>query len=132
MQIILRPMHICRSYGPEKLIYVTLKCDLDLQPIYKNVSNGTSPPQGQQLCQIILKSMHKCRSYGLDKSGPAHTCTHIHLSKLVTAMSRFTARWLEKKRNNIHVYILEHNPKFGPSSFLLNVFSALEGTFYLA
>ena len=40
---------------------------LDLQPIYKNVSDGTSPPQGQQLCQIILKSMHKCRSNGLDR-----------------------------------------------------------------
>ena len=25
----------------------------------KNVSNGTSPPRGQQLCKIILKSMHK-------------------------------------------------------------------------
>ena len=23
---------LCRSYGPEKLIYVTFKCDLDLQP----------------------------------------------------------------------------------------------------
>ena len=33
----------------------------------KNVSNGTSPPQGQQLCKIILKSMHKCTSYGPDK-----------------------------------------------------------------
>ena len=31
-KIILKSMHICRSYGPEKLIYVTLKCDLDLQP----------------------------------------------------------------------------------------------------
>ena len=25
-------MHKCRSCGPEKLIYVTFKCDLDLQP----------------------------------------------------------------------------------------------------
>ena len=33
----------------------------------KNVSNGTSPPRGQQLCKIILKSMHKCTSYGPDK-----------------------------------------------------------------
>ena len=28
----LKSMHICRSYGPEMLIYVTFKCDLDLQP----------------------------------------------------------------------------------------------------
>ena len=28
-------MHICRSYGPVKLIYVTFKCDLDLQPTLK-------------------------------------------------------------------------------------------------
>ena len=33
----------------------------------KNVSNGTSPPRGQQLCKIILKSVHKCTSYGQDK-----------------------------------------------------------------
>ena len=32
-----------------------------------NVSNGTSPPWGQQLCKVILKSMHKCTSYGPDK-----------------------------------------------------------------
>ena len=31
------------------------------------VSDGTSPPPGQQLCIIILKSMHKCTSYGPDK-----------------------------------------------------------------
>ena len=29
---ILKSMHICRSDDPEKLLYVTLKCDLDLQP----------------------------------------------------------------------------------------------------
>ena len=34
-------------------------CDLDLQPTWKNVSNSTSPPWGQQLCKIVLKSMHK-------------------------------------------------------------------------
>ena len=32
-----------------------------------NVSNGTSPPRGEQLCKIILKSIHKCTSYGPDK-----------------------------------------------------------------
>ena len=66
----------------------------------KNVSNGTSPPQGQQLCYIILKSMHKCKSCGPDKSGwtytSMHACTHIHLSKIVTAMSLFTASRLNK------------------------------------
>ena len=31
-KIILKSMHIYRSYGPEKLIYVTFKCDLDIQP----------------------------------------------------------------------------------------------------
>ena len=39
--------------------------DLYLTPVSltfklpKNVSNGTSPPRGQQLCKIILKSMQK-------------------------------------------------------------------------
>ena len=65
-------MHKFTSYGPDKLnlwpfYHLTFKCDLDLQPTWTNVSNGTSPPRGQQLCKIILKSMHKCTSYGLDK-----------------------------------------------------------------
>ena len=38
----------------------------------KNVSNGTSSPQGQQWCQIVLKFMHYCTSYGPDKSGRTH------------------------------------------------------------
>ena len=42
----------------------------------KKFSNGTSPPQGQLLCQIVLKSMHYCTSYGPDKSGRAHARTH--------------------------------------------------------
>ena len=52
-----------------------LHFDLYLTPVTltfnlreKNVPNGTSPPQGQQLCQIVLKSMHCCTSYGPDKS----------------------------------------------------------------
>ena len=32
----------------------------------KNVSNGTSPPLGQQLCKVILKPMHKCTNCGPD------------------------------------------------------------------
>ena len=36
--------------------------------LFKNVSNGTSPPQGQQLCIIILKSMHYCTRYAPDSS----------------------------------------------------------------
>ena len=46
--------------------YMTIKCDLDLQPTSTNVSNGNSTPQ-EQLCQIILKFVHKCRSNGPDK-----------------------------------------------------------------
>ena len=30
-------------------------------------SNGTSTPQGKQLCQTILEIMHECVSYGLNK-----------------------------------------------------------------
>ena len=39
-------------------------------------------------------------------------CTNIQLSKKVTAMYHFTARGLDKN-NNIHIYILEQNPKSG-------------------
>ena len=38
---------------------LTFKCDLDLQPVWRNVSNGTATLQGEQLCQIILKSIYK-------------------------------------------------------------------------
>ena len=41
-----------------------------------------------------------------------HTRTHMHLSQIVTAMSRFTASGLNKK-DNIHVDILEQTPKSG-------------------
>ena len=156
-QIFLKSMHKCRSYGADKLnllpfYHLTFKCDLDLPHTWVNVSNGTATSQGEQLCkiiwksmhncrsygwdkrniwdhqvwhwpstylkcfkwlfsasrrqlcQIILKSMHKCRSYGLDKSGLMHARTHthtyarthIHPTKIVTAMSRFTASGLDK------------------------------------
>ena len=32
--IYLKSMHKCRSYGPDKLIYVTFKCDPGLKPTY--------------------------------------------------------------------------------------------------
>ena len=56
-------------------IYVTFKCDLELQPTWTNVLNGTSLPQGQQQCQITLKAMHEWRSYDPDKSGRPDACT---------------------------------------------------------
>ena len=71
-QFNLKSIHKCRNYGPDKLnlwtfYHLTFKCDLDGQPTWTNVSNGTATPQGEQPCQFILKSMHKCRSYGPDK-----------------------------------------------------------------
>ena len=96
-QIILTSMHKCRIYGLDKLnlwlfYHLTFKCDLDLQPTWKNVSKGTSSHQEKQLCQIILTLMQKCRSYGPDKSGWMHACTtqptaHIIRTEVVTIMS---------------------------------------------
>ena len=41
-------------------MYVTFKCDLDLQPTWKNYSNGTSP-QGQTKCMYVeVKARTKC------------------------------------------------------------------------
>ena len=62
-KLCLKSMHKCTSYGPDELNIWPFwplfdPCDLDLQPTWKNVSNGTFPPRGQQLCKIILKSMH--------------------------------------------------------------------------
>ena len=56
---------------------LTFKCDLDLQPTLRNVSNDTATFQGEQLCQIILKPMHKHRSYGPEKLNlwPFHNLT---------------------------------------------------------
>ena len=56
----------------------------------KIISNGTSPSQGQQLCQIVLKSMHYCTSYGPDKFRRTHGCTD----------ARMHAHTLNKKCNN--------------------------------
>ena len=70
---------------------VTLTFDLP-----KYISNGTCPPQGQQLCQIVFKSMHYCTSYCPDKSGRTHGCTHIHRTKIVTTMSHLPASGLDK------------------------------------
>ena len=62
-QVIFKSMHKCTSYGPDKLnlwpfYHLTFKCDLDLQPNWTNIWNGTSAPQGEQLRHIFLKSMH--------------------------------------------------------------------------
>ena len=59
-------------------IHVYDHFDLYLTPVTltfnlpKNVSDSTSPPQGQKLFQIVLKSMHYCTSYWPDKSGRTH------------------------------------------------------------
>ena len=47
---------------------MTLKCDLDLGLIRKNILNGTSTHGGEHPCQIMLKSVSKCRSYAPDKA----------------------------------------------------------------
>ena len=71
-KISLKSMHKCTSYGPDKLNVWPFwplfdPDDLDLQPTWKNVSDGICPSQGQQLCKTILKAMHKCTSYGPEK-----------------------------------------------------------------
>ena len=69
-------------------------CDLDIQPTWTNVSNGTSTCQGKQLCQIILKFMHKCRLMartipdGRTDTRTHNTRTHIHRTEVVTTLSR--------------------------------------------
>ena len=50
-KLFLKSMHKCTSYGPDKLDIwpfwpLVDPCHLDLQPTWKNVSNGTSPPWG--------------------------------------------------------------------------------------
>ena len=103
-KIILKSMHKCIGYGPYKFNTCSIwPFDLYLTPatltfnLSKIVSNGSSPPQGQQLCQIVLKSMHYCTSYGPDKCGRTHGRTHIHWTKIVATMSRLPASGLDKK-----------------------------------
>ena len=84
-KIILKSIHKYRSYGPDKLNlwpfpHLTFKCDFNLQPTWTNVSNGTSTPQGEHLCQITLKSMHNTKR------------KHIHWTEVVTTMSRSLKR----------------------------------------
>ena len=97
-QIILKTIHKCRNYGPNKLnlwsfYHLTFTCDLDLQPTWTNVSNGISASQGEHMCHINLKFMHKWRSYGPGKSRWTDGCTHnarthIHRTEVATTMSR--------------------------------------------
>ena len=90
-QIILKSMHKYRLWPQTSSIYYpfNFKCHLDLQPTWKTVSNGTSPPQ---LCHIISKSMHKCRSYGPDKSG------RMHAPALHASASRFYNKTCHRDR----------------------------------
>ena len=83
-------------------IHVYDHFDLYLTPVtltfnlHKNGSNGTSPPQGQQLCQTVLKSMHYCTRYGPD--GRTDARKHAHTpNKIVTTMSRLPESGLDKK-----------------------------------
>ena len=78
MQLFLKKLYV-RLWTSSKHVYdnfglyltpVTLTFNLP-----KIVSNGTSPPRGQQLCQIVLKSMHYYTSYGPDKFGRTHEHT---------------------------------------------------------
>ena len=65
---------------------VYFKCDLDLGPTWKNVSNGTSTHDRVQLCEIILKFIPNCRSYGPDEFGWMDGHTHRRMQ--VTTMFR--------------------------------------------
>ena len=98
----------CRSYGPNKLIYVTFKCNLDHQPTEKCLKRHFPSSW-----TTIFKSMHKCRRYDPEKSGLMHTRTytrtHIHLSKLVAALSRSTASGLDKKEYSYSIHVIGCN-----------------------
>ena len=71
-KLFLNPRINVEVMAPDKLnlwpfYHLSFKSDLELQPTQAKVSNDTTTPQGENLCQTILKSIHKCRSYGLDK-----------------------------------------------------------------
>ena len=96
-------------------IHVFDHFDLYLTPVTlifnlpKNVSNGTSPPQRQQMGPTVLKYMHYCTSYGLDKFGWTHEPTHIHRTKIETFMSRLPTSGHDKKE--IYTYKCYHSFK---------------------
>ena len=79
-------------------IHVYDHFDLYLTPVTlifnlpKNVSNGTSPPQGQQLCQIVLNPYIIVQVRVRTNSDGTHT----HQTKIVTTMSHLPASGLDK------------------------------------
>ena len=82
-KLFLKSMHKYTSYAPDKFNIWPFwplfdPCDRDLQPTWKNVSNGTFSPRGQQQCKVILKSVHKCASYAPDKLNTC-ICPFWHL-----------------------------------------------------
>ena len=85
-QIILKHMHKCTSYNPDKLnswpfYHLTFKCDLDHQPTSTNVSNGTCTfihRFQNDLAQLFsLKVEVKART---KPDGWTYACTHAHTS----------------------------------------------------
>ena len=59
--------HKLSVFGTCLDIYLTLKCELDLNSSCANVSNGTHTDRAEQLFQIFSNSMHNYRSNSLDK-----------------------------------------------------------------
>ena len=80
----------------------------------KNVSNPTSPPQGQQLCQIVLKSMHYFTSYGPNnRHRRMDALTHIHRTKIVNnyvSLTRKRARQKGRKNEKAELFLLKVYP----------------------
>ena len=100
-QIILKSMHKCRSYGLDNIslwpfYLLTFKCDLDLQPNWTNVLNGTSC-QVEQLCQIILKSM-ACINTEVMARTNLDGCTHTHARRT----NIHPTKWM----SNLRFYVL--------------------------
>ena len=79
-QIISKSIQNCKGYGPDKNLTFKRNFDLNVRPTWKNVSDGTSTSDGEQLCQIILKSIYNCGIYSPDKFGRTYTCTYTKLS----------------------------------------------------
>ena len=67
---------------------MTFKCDVDMGPASRNVSNGTSRRDGEQLCQIILQSIHNCGSYGPGRFGRTDGRMPVLRTVIVTTVSR--------------------------------------------
>ena len=108
-QIILKSMHTTVGVmAGTSAIYVTFKCDIDLQPAY-NVSNSTSLPQGDNYAKLFWNPCINVEVMAWTNPNwcmhpRTHLCTHTHTpNKNCNSHVSLYCKWARQK-----LYVDDH------------------------